>query len=388
MPRLAARETGITPVAGVGSQTKSLLGPSAHRRGFSIYALLLCTQNGIFRDRPQTTPFVRTPDLSIIIVSYNTCSDLRECLWSIRRLHDEADIEVIVVDNHSPDASAEMVKSEFPEAHLLEQSENRGFAAGVNAGVRVASGSYLFILNPDTVVPRGAIRGMLTQAKNSADAGILGYSLMDMTGQCQPSTFKFPSLFREFWNMIPEMKALVPSVSRGRLRRPSQEEQRSDALQSTDIREVESISGAAFMIKRDTMISLGGMDEGFFLYHEEIDLCTRIRRMGGKVYSIPHLYIIHRDARSTGFRKNRLPRNPVLTWRLMGMNRLWRKHRSPAMADAWLRQSTALLSIRIILLKLSRIVRDRDSSELTTSRIGELQELIRKLHSIRTEKAG
>jgi GT2 family glycosyltransferase len=314
------------------------------------------------------------PEVSIIIVSYNTRELLRGCLESLRRVADEVIFEIIVVDNHSTDGSCDMIRSEFGEVKLIESPSNIGFASGINLARASSTGKYLFVLNPDCLITRNAIgklRGFL-----SADPlrAVVGARITTATGMSLPSEFSIPSLFREFWNFLPELKSRIlycfPFL-----------DGRAAEQQSGQPRQVRSISGAAFMIRTSAFDKVGGMDGEFFLYHEELDFCTRIEKAGLQVWTVPEAQIIHFDAQASGYSTRSLPANPVLEWRVLGMDRLWQKHRTPAEHQKWCKQARTLLGFRVLLLSLKKLWVSSTRKQDICSRIQELNALRSKLAS-------
>jgi GT2 family glycosyltransferase len=174
---------------------------------------------------------------------------------------------------------------------------------------------------------------------------VAGASLTDPDGTPQTSTFKFPSLFREFWNFVPEIKSalhLRQAAQRLGWARRTQEGRAQEAVP------VECISGAAFMAKTEALRQIGGFDERFFLYHEEMDLCIRLRKAGWGVFHVPHTQVIHWDASASGYRPGCLPDMPLLGWRVAGMDLLWHKHRPGTMHRRWRGLARLLLWLRVL----------------------------------------
>jgi hypothetical protein len=314
-----------------------------------------------------------SPTLSIIIVSYNTRDLLAGCLNSLRRVSDEADFEVIVVDNASSDGTTEMLRERYPEVAVLASEKNLGFAAANSRGLAQARGKFLFFLNPDTLVPRGTLVQLLkiteagTPTRPKAETepprrvpsparnpmlqdkgvGVIGASLIYPDGTPQLSVLEFPNLWREFWNFLPEIKSvlvLLKGVLNSLVPIP--------ARQSWEPRRVGCVSGAAMMVRADAMREIGGFDEGFFLYHEERDLCYRLAAAGWEIWTAPAATVIHFDAQSSGYQPHRFPRSPILEYRILGMDRLYRKHRPAWQHKLWRLRSRNMLRIRALWRKL------------------------------------
>jgi N-acetylglucosaminyl-diphospho-decaprenol L-rhamnosyltransferase len=313
-----------------------------------------------------------SPELTVIIVSYNTRDLLTSCLRSVQRVAGEAELEIIVVDNASFDGSADSVEECFPEVKLLRQTRNIGFAAAMNRGIAAASSPLFMALNPDAVLVPGTLLKLLTFMKDNPQAGAAGAVLTFPNGQLQASIFHFSTLFREFWNFLPEIKGLLrPKLTWNQLtgiqtaRQPIQ---------------VDCVSGAALIARTEVVRNIGGFDEEFFLYHEELDLCKRLQRGGWEVWLVPEAQVIHHNAKSTGYRANRLPGLPVLEWRLTGMDRFWAKHKSPFQHALWRFMARSLLRFRIVLLSRGFLF-----SSKYRHRISELAQVVKLLKG-RTSK--
>jgi GT2 family glycosyltransferase len=286
-------------------------------------------------------------DLSVLIVSYNTRDLLESCLRSLQRMAAEGEFALIVVDNASTDGSPDAVHLFFPQAKVIRLNSNIGFAAAVNRGLAEVQTNFIFLINPDTLIPRGTATKLHRFLLDTPSAAVAGSALTDPDGTPQTSTFKFPSLFREFWNFLPEMKSAIhlrqAAVRLGWARSGSAHLSAGKAAVP-----VESTSGAALMLRTEAVRQIGGFDERFFLYHEEMDLCTRLRKAGWGVYFVPDAQVIHWEARASGFRPNRLPDMPLLGWRVSGMDLLWHKHKTPTQHRLWRCQARGLLGLRIL----------------------------------------
>ncbi|MDD5087908.1 MAG: glycosyltransferase, partial [bacterium] len=185
-----------------------------------------------------------SPELSILIVCFNGREVIEGCLRSLRRVRDEADFEVIVIDNASRDGSVEWIRSEFPEVRLIALTENLGFAAGLNRGFSAAGGGIVLALNPDTLMPRRTLPRILDFLRDKPSAGVVGATLTYTDGEPQDSTFQFPSLPREFLNYLPELKTILrPRQALNGLRRIV-----SGYAGKTSPFHTPAISGAAFAV--------------------------------------------------------------------------------------------------------------------------------------------
>jgi GT2 family glycosyltransferase len=230
-------------------------------------------------------------DLSVIILNWNTRVELRACLRSILGQTHRYQIELIVVDNASSDGSREMMSAEFPDICLVVNSSNLGFGAGNNRGIPHAGGRYILFLNTDTLVTEGAFDAILAFADAHPDIGILGPKLLNEDGSLQYSCRRFPNLGTGFFRNTP-LGRLFPN------NRFTQDYLMSDWDHSTP-RDVDWVSGAALVIRRDALEQIGGFDEGFFMYCEEVDLCYRTHQAGWRVVYYPDSVIYHIIGRST-----------------------------------------------------------------------------------------
>jgi len=222
-------------------------------------------------------------DLSISIVSWNTKSLLRDCLRSVREKVEGLSYEVFVVDNASTDGSPEMVGKEFPEVRLIANEQNRGFAAANNQALRLAQGRYVILLNPDTLVHRGALETMVRFMDGHPEAGAVGCRLLNGDGTIQRSTRRMPT----FTTMLYDNTLLGKFA----YFRRKVKDFKGRALE--EVEAVDATSGAALMIRRSLLDEIGLMDEGYFMFLEEVDLCRRIWAKGFKVYVVPQAVITH-----------------------------------------------------------------------------------------------
>ncbi|MGD1995539.1 MAG: glycosyltransferase family 2 protein [Anaerolineae bacterium] len=238
----------------------------------------------------------------MVIVNWNVRDLLRECLDSIllngdptgreERARASRDLrsEVIVVDNGSTDGSADMVRVEFPRVHLIANAENPGFAAANNQGLAIAQGRYVLFLNPDTEVVGGALARMVTFADAHPDVGMVGPQLLNPDGSVQSSRRRFPTLATAFF----ESTWLQPYAPRRVLERYYVQGEPDDEVQDVDW-----LCGAAIMARREAIEQVGPMDEGFFMYSEELDWCRRFREAGWRVVYLPTAKIIHYGGKSS-----------------------------------------------------------------------------------------
>ncbi len=230
----------------------------------------------------------QVPDLSVVIVNWNVRDLLRACLRSLEGAG--CAVEIIVVDNGSSDGSVEMVRAEFPHVHLIPNAENRGFTVANNQGIEVASGRYVLLLNPDTEVVGDALTTMVEFADANPDVGVVGPQLLNPDGSVQSSRRRFPTLATGFF----ESTWLQPYTPRRVLTRYYVLDRPDDRMQDVDW-----VTGAALMARREAIEEVGLLDEGFFMYSEELDWCRRFRAAGWRVVYLPAARIVHHEGKSS-----------------------------------------------------------------------------------------
>ena len=241
-------------------------------------------------------------DLSVVIISWNSEHDLENCLSSILR-QTYIPSEVILVDNASTDGSVQLVVKKFPNAAIIRNRENIGFAKAVNQGMRRARSKYILMLNPDTVLKEGALEKMVAFADSDPKIGIVGPKLVFPDGTVQKEVQRFPTLWpMVFWlfrlHRIPPFPNLPPL--RGFLLRDFDYEK---------TQEVEHLMGAALLLRWKMLDEIGlssqgrwasgPFDENFWLWFEETDLEKRAKDAGWKVVYYPKAEVIHQVGEST-----------------------------------------------------------------------------------------
>ncbi len=231
-------------------------------------------------------------DLSIIIVNYNVKYFLEQCLHSVLKSSRNIKSEIFVVDNNSVDGSCSMVKEKFPELTLIENKENVGFARANNQAIKKASGQYILILNPDTVVEEDTIEKCLEFMNNNRDAGSLGVKMIDGKGNFLPESKRsLPTPTVAFYKIF-GLSALFPKSKRFG-------QYHLGFLDKEEVHEVDVLPGAFVLIRKKIMDQIGLLDEDFFMYGEDIDLSYRIKLAGFKNYYFPKTTIIHYKGEST-----------------------------------------------------------------------------------------
>jgi GT2 family glycosyltransferase len=233
----------------------------------------------------------RPAQLSIVIVNFNTGPLLAECLASIRRSAGDVPLEVLVVDNASTDGSLDVL-GDHPEVQGLRNAANVGFARAVNRALAVTQGRFVLLLNPDTLVRPGTLRRLLDFADAHPDAGIVGPRLVNPDGTLQTSAYRFPTLVQAGGTIL-GLKRLVPvgwlraHAGRWLGARFGQLDPHRTA------RQVDLVTGACMLVRREVLDAIGGLDPRFFLYFEEKDYCLRARQAGFATRFDPSTEVLH-----------------------------------------------------------------------------------------------
>jgi GT2 family glycosyltransferase len=243
------------------------------------------------------------PTIGVAIVSYNTRELLRTCLESLRGC--EVPLRVAVVDNASPDGSARMVAEQFPEVLLIEPGANLGFVRGTNMALRaltpLAGGGsegqspsdYLLMLNPDTVVHAGAIEALVAFLEAHPRVGAVGPRLLNSDGTLQPAAFRFPTLAMTALDLFPPGEVL-PGRLYGSWWHGRYPQEQGEAPFPID-----HPLGACILARRAVVEQVGMLDEGYFMYAEEVDWCFRVRRAGWAIWQVPAAHVTHIGGAST-----------------------------------------------------------------------------------------
>ena len=231
------------------------------------------------------------PQVSIIIVNYNSHSVIGRCIDSVYKFVSEPSYEIIVVDNASEPASVRFIKENYPRVKLIENTENKGFGAANNIGVQQAAGKYLFFLNPDAILTDNAvIRFYDFLEKASPEEVSCGGNLILEDGNPATAYGNFPSLLQE-WSDI-GFRRFYPKYYDKHLCLGKA------CHKATEPFRVPYITGADIFIRKEAFQKAGGFDERFFLYYEETDLFYRLSRMGYDSYVLPDVKIIHLEGPS------------------------------------------------------------------------------------------
>jgi len=258
------------------------------------------------------------PDLSISIVNYNARDYLDRCIQSIKNTVKDHSYEIIVVDNASDDSSVQLISKKYPEITIIQNDANLGFIKANNIGLKRSKGKYVMSLNNDTVVLPGAVDKLIEFLDKNHDAGAVGPKLLNSDGSIQLQARRgFPSPLNSFFyfsglsKLFPKNKAIGAYLL--------------TYLDDKTVTEVDSLCGAAMMVRREVIGEVGLMDESYFMYGDDIDWCYRIKQAGWKVYYLPEAEVIHYGGR--GGSRRRSYRNIVEFYRAMAI--FYKKHYSP-----------------------------------------------------------
>ncbi len=215
-------------------------------------------------------------DLSIIIVSWKSCDKLKNNLTKLMASQGLS-FEVFVVDNTSADGTVEMIKSDFPQVNLIANKENFGFAKANNQALKLTQGDFVLLLNPDMLVDEHSLSNALVWLRANPQAWVTGFKLLDQNGQVIKQVRRFPKLLDQL-AIVLKIPHFAPSVLQNYIVEDFNYEQASA---------VDSIRGSFFFIRREAIESLGGLDERFFVWFEEVDYCKRVYQAGGEVWYSP-----------------------------------------------------------------------------------------------------
>ena len=225
------------------------------------------------------------PDVSIVIVNFNTRDVTAECIDAILAHRPEARYEIVVVDNASSDGSAEWLEARYPDIRLVRSATNLGWAGGNNLGFRAAHGRFVLLLNSDALVRPGAIDRLASFLDAHADVGGVGGNLLNPDGTFQAGPVGFPTLWQEFLIVTRLGQLLRPSYpARGPLPEPQ---------------EVDWMSGAFLFLRKKAVAQVGFVDERYFLYSDETDLQYRLKQAGWRIVYLPDVDAIHLGGRSS-----------------------------------------------------------------------------------------
>ncbi|MCK9202812.1 MAG: glycosyltransferase family 2 protein [Bacteroidales bacterium] len=230
--------------------------------------------------------------LSIVIVNYNVKYFLEQCLHSVQNACHNLETEIFIVDNNSVDGSIKMVKEKFPDVHLIQNKDNKGFSAANNQAIRLSKGEYILLLNPDTIVEDDTLAKVVEFMDLHPDAGGLGVKMIDGKGKFLPESKRgLPTPLVSFFKVFGFSSLFPKSHLFGKYH--------LGYLDKDSIHKVDVLAGAFMVVRKKVLDEIGLLDESFFMYGEDIDLSYRITQAGYKNYYFPGTRIIHYKGEST-----------------------------------------------------------------------------------------
>ncbi len=237
---------------------------------------------------------MKEKELSIIVTSYRKPELLELCLNSIfANLKNDLDYEVIVADSETREETRDLMREKFPEITFISNEKNVGFGVLANQGMRKARGSYYFIINHDIIIKDDAIQSLLSYLRNERNVGLVGPKLVNFDGSIQPSAFRFYKLRtivfrRTFLQKFAFAKRHLDWFLM------------KDEIAKKKILEVDWVMGSAMMVSREAVEKVGGFDEHFFLYFEDVDWCWRFWQAGYKVIYNQNVTVAHYHGKASG----------------------------------------------------------------------------------------
>ena len=304
------------------------------------------------------TALTLQPDVSILIVSFNTRELTRECLASVRVESADLCSEVIVVDNASSDGSADMIAHDFPEVTLLRSGVNLGFGNGNNRAIEHARGRYLVLLNTDAFFHPGSLRRAIDHMDATPRCGLAGGCHVGRAGNPQAATHAFHSLFNDA-AVLTGLAAKYPNSPL--LARLDRTHTSAEAAAQVDW-----VTGALIIVRPEALRQTGAFDPAFFLYYEEVDLCRRIKAAGWQIWYWPDIVITHLGGESsrtlTALDFNSTAAQ-VVKWRMRSTFLYYRKHHGATGALGARLLETILYTAGIWRNRLSPSPERRDRSQ-------------------------
>lgn len=228
-------------------------------------------------------------DVTIVIVSYNVADLLNECIVSIKK-ETSCEYEIIVIDNNSADNSIEMIKTNHSDVKLIQNKSNVGFAAANNQGFKIANGRYILMLNPDTVVLDSAIDRLVRFMDEHPDAGACGPKNLNADRSLQHNCHHFPTISMRLVEHL-QLKRFFP-------RNKFFGREHMTYWDYDQVKEVDWITGCSLMIRREVLEQIGLLDENYFMYAEELDLCFRLKKYHWRTFFYPYASIVHYGGQS------------------------------------------------------------------------------------------
>ena len=231
-------------------------------------------------------------ELDIIIINYNSTDLLLICLESIYKNYNKDNICIWVWDNNSNDNPGR-IRARFPHVYLNENNRNIGFAAAVNRGLEWSRAPYVMLLNPDTEIKKKVIDVLLIQMKCQKNLGVLGPKILNPDGSLQQSARAFPNLFTGIYGRTSILTKIFPK------NRMTQKNLLATSVNGKTPIEVDWISGACMLVRKEAIQNVGFLDERFYMYWEDADWCRRMREKGWRVVYNPVISVLHSVGKSS-----------------------------------------------------------------------------------------
>lgn len=225
-------------------------------------------------------------------MSFNVCGYLDNCIKSVKKAAAGTDCHIIVIDNNSDDDSVKMISELHPGTTLIQNNVNLGFAAACNQGLQTATGRFVLLLNPDTLLPPGSLGKCISFMNEHTDAGLLGVKLTDENGTFLPESKRaLPSVGSAFFKISGINRLFPDSEIFNRYYFPK--------VKMDQTGKVEAIPGAFMFMRREALLAAGGLDEDYFMYGEDLELSYRIGKAGYGIYYFPQVSVTHFKGKST-----------------------------------------------------------------------------------------
>ncbi len=315
--------------------------------------------------------------LSIIIVNYNSRDVLHLCLESLKNQERKFSFEVIVIDNASSESIIELETS-FPQFTFIFNEKNIGYAAANNIGIGNAKGKYILLLNPDTIVNGNSFQPMIKYLEENKNVGIVGCKIFRDDGEIEKSTHSFPSLLKEFVHANEFLKNIVgyDSWISGFLKKTFKTKSLESYWDHNSIKEVDHVTGACMMVKREAIDKVGLLDEAFFLYNEEVEWSLRFKNAGYKSVFLPDSNIIHLFGHSTKQRVQKQTINHLLVERYRGMFYFFQKNYGSAKLFALRNIVLQGFTLRLFSSYIKSIFLSGEAKNLNSSERNYIREIL------------
>ncbi len=225
-------------------------------------------------------------DLSIIIVNYHQSSELVQCLNSLEKAVGDYSAEVFVVNNSPEDKGLPQVLNRFSQVYLIGNPQNAGFSRANNQAAKMAQGDYFLFLNPDSVLEKDSISGLLDFIKKHTQIGILAPKVLNSDGTLQYSCRRYPSIWTGLFNRYSLLSNIFPN-------NPLTRKYLMKDFDHTSVKQVDWVSGCCMLMPKEIFQKVTGFDEKFFLFNEDVDICKRVTEAGFRVVYYPKTFIYH-----------------------------------------------------------------------------------------------